>query len=205
MHSNIEKRLLDISDELSVEFVQNAISEFEQIDDDLTFDIPKAICEKTKANFIGKRTLPLILGGDKVSHNEETPVQQDQGTKQIQIIKESHPLIIPQTQNMPQRHQLLTQQVQLPKSSQLTQLPQLAQLSQITQVPQLAHIPPLTQIPELTQITQVPQFQQPSQLMQLQQILETSSLQVENTQDNEESKPTDTVIDDIPEYTNMSI
>lgn len=63
--STIEKKLLDVSEPVTVEFVQNAITEFETIDDDLTFDIPKSIQNRIKREFNGKRTLPLILGGDK--------------------------------------------------------------------------------------------------------------------------------------------
>jgi len=69
--STIEKRLLDTSEPIRVEFVQNTINEFEQIDDDLTFDIPKSIQERAKKTFTGIRTLPLILGGEKVSHIPE--------------------------------------------------------------------------------------------------------------------------------------
>ena len=71
LHSNIEKRLLNTSEPLSLEFVQNSIGEFEQIDDDLTFDIPKSIREKARKTFTGTRTLPLILGGEKVNHKNE--------------------------------------------------------------------------------------------------------------------------------------
>lgn len=67
LHSTIEKKLLDTSDNITVDFVQNAITEFEAIDDDLTYDIPKNIQNKVKNEFIGKRTLPLILGGEKRS------------------------------------------------------------------------------------------------------------------------------------------
>jgi len=65
LSSTIEKKLLDVSNTISIEFVQNTITEFEQIDDDLTFDIPKSIQNKIKKEFFGKRTLPLILGGEK--------------------------------------------------------------------------------------------------------------------------------------------
>jgi hypothetical protein len=67
LHSTIEKKLLDTTDTITVEFVQSAITEFESIDDDLTYDIPKKIQNKVKNEFIGKRTLPLILGGEKRS------------------------------------------------------------------------------------------------------------------------------------------
>jgi hypothetical protein len=84
--STIEKRLLDTSEPIHVEFVQNTINEFEQIDDDLTFDIPKSVQERAKKNFTSIRTLPLILGGEKVAHQMElqTYLNLEQQPQQLQ-------------------------------------------------------------------------------------------------------------------------
>ena len=104
--STIEKKLLDVSEPVSVEFVQNSITEFELIDDDLTFDIPKSIQNKTKREFLGKRTLPLILGGEKRSTElstisqsipQNTTVSQD--TSIITEIQENSPDIVNMLQN----------------------------------------------------------------------------------------------------------
>lgn len=88
--STIEKKLLDVSEPVSVEFVQNSITEFEQIDDDLTFDIPKSIQNRTKKEFLGKRTLPLILGGDKRTDAIALPnIVNAQSTVVFQDVKKS--------------------------------------------------------------------------------------------------------------------
>ena len=169
--STIEKRLLDTSEPISIEFVQNIINEYEQVDDDLTFDIPKSIQDKAKKNFTGVRTLPLILGGEKVQHTlEMTQLTAQTGTQQI-----SQPQKQPQQQLQEVPLQQLQQQ--LPQSASISQVPQVQQLAQqvpllasVTQVPQVQQL--AQQIPQVLQVQQVQQVQQFQQVPQVPQTLE---------------------------------
>ena len=166
LHSNIEKRLLNVNEPLSVEFVQNSLGEFELIDDDLTFDIPQSIRNKTKKEFFGKRTLPLILGGEKKSDDHQEPQLQ---ALQISDVPEASKTVV---QKIPLRNTVLPripQLSQLPQPSQLPQLPQLPQQAQQMQelyqkLPIAPVIQPITeelqltgQPTEFTEITDIPQ------------------------------------------------
>jgi hypothetical protein len=188
--SNIEKKILDTSEPTSVEFVQNCITEFEQIDDDLTFDIPKSVRNRVKRDFLGKRTLPLILGGEK--RTDALPLS-DTYAQQVPLLASQNSL----TQQPSQLSQL-TQLTQLTQPSQLSQLTQPQQLTQTkeqysisSKIPkifqkistlsenpsQLSQLSQLSQkLQELSMISQPSQPSQPSQLSQLTQPSQPSQL-----------------------------
>jgi hypothetical protein len=65
IRNDIEKKLLTDED-ISIEFVQNIMSDYNQTINDLTFDIPFSIIKKTKKEYKNTtRALPMILGDDK--------------------------------------------------------------------------------------------------------------------------------------------
>jgi len=167
--SNIEKKILDTSEPTSVEFVQNCITEFEQIDDDLTFDIPKSVRNRVKRDFIGKRTLPLILGGEKRTDALPLP---DTYVQQVPLLASQNSLTqqqepIPPTQTKEQ----YSVSSKIPKILQkVTTLPenpsQLSQLSQLSQ-----KLQQLSMISQPSQLAQ-PQGSQQSNHIQLPQVLQ---------------------------------
>jgi len=173
--SNIEKKILDTSEPTSVEFVQNCITEFEQIDDDLTFDIPKSVRNRVKRDFIGKRTLPLILGGEKRTDALPLP---DTYVQQVPLLASQNSLTqqqepIPPTQTKEQ----YSVSSKIPKILQkVTTLPenpsQLSQLSQLSQkLQELSMISQHSQLAQHSQQAQ-PQGSQQSNHIQLPQVLQ---------------------------------
>lgn len=152
--SGIEKKLLDTSDPVSIEFVQNCITDFELIDDDLTFDIPKSVRNRVKRDFTGKRTLPLILGGDKRTEPLQLPTA---NTDNLQ----------PELSQISKISQKLQELSQLQQLTQLPQLPQLPSQFLQPQLPQQVQHQQQLQSHLTQQLPQLPQQQsQPQQLQQ---------------------------------------
>lgn len=195
--STIEKRLLDTSEPISVEFVQNIINDYEQIDDDLTFDISKSIQERAKKNFSGTRTLPMILGGEKVPHTQElSQIGNVQPVAQVQTVPQS----------VPQLQQIQVQPLQQVQPVQpLQPLKPLQQVQPVSQVQPVPQVQPLQQVQSLQQVQPVPQVQPVAQsVAQLQQIPVQSTLQhVEHVQslptlqEQEEVFDIDTIINTV--------
>ena len=220
--SNIEKKILDTSEPASIEFVQNCITEFELIDDDLTFDIPKSVRNRVKRDFIGKRTLPLILGGDKRTEplplpespqttQEPTQSQQVQQVSQLSQPPQGSDLLnkVPKlfqkiptvlhSSQLSQPSQLPQQILQPSQLSQLSQLPQqllqqaqLSQLSQLQQLPQQQQLPQAPQISNNIQLPQVLQVIKPDLTMRLE---ETNALALIPEQETNEETTYDEIMD----------
>ena len=63
LYNMIEKK--KYTEEITVDFIDSIISNYESIIDNINFTFPQSILNKVRANYAEKRTLPLFINGIK--------------------------------------------------------------------------------------------------------------------------------------------
>lgn len=74
LSSKIEQKLLNTDEVVLTEFVKSIINEYDLIVESLDYDIPASICKKVRVEYVGKKTLPLIINGELKREEYRTPV-----------------------------------------------------------------------------------------------------------------------------------
>lgn len=71
--SLIEHRLID-EEEINSDFVNSIIDQYNSIVEGLDYEIPNFICKRVRAQYAGKKTLPLIINGIKKEEIYRSPI-----------------------------------------------------------------------------------------------------------------------------------